>query len=79
MEKLFLIYQNKTNQYIYKSTLITCPIGFDIALTNVEATLKQRRYESSFRSKLGSSFQSKRQWAFEEGLLWKIISKSYLI
>ena len=28
---------------IYKSVLITCPTSFDIAFTNVEDTLKQRR------------------------------------
>ena len=28
---------------IYKSVLITSPTGFDIAFTNVEDTLKQRR------------------------------------
>ena len=28
---------------MYKSVLITSPTGFDIAFTNVENTLKQRR------------------------------------
>ena len=28
---------------MYKSVLITNPIGFDIAFTNVETTLKQRQ------------------------------------
>ena len=28
---------------VYKSVLISSPIGFDIAFTNAEATLKQRR------------------------------------
>ena len=28
---------------VYKSVLISSPIGFDIAFTNTEATLKQRR------------------------------------
>ena len=33
---------SKNYQSICKFVLITCQIGFDIALTNVEAKLKQR-------------------------------------
>ena len=32
----------KNYSFIYKSIIIPNPIGFNIALTNVEATLKQR-------------------------------------
>ena len=40
-QKYFLIYQNK-NYSNYKFLIITSPIGFNIALTEVEALLKQR-------------------------------------
>ena len=38
----FLIQQNKNYSSICKSIIITSPIGFNIALTNVDARLKQR-------------------------------------
>ena len=38
----FLIQQNKIYLSICKSIIITSLIGFNIALTNVKATLKQR-------------------------------------
>ena len=41
-KKCFLIQQNKNSSSIYKSIIITSPIGFNIALTNVHARLKQR-------------------------------------
>ena len=41
-KEYFLIYPNKTYQSTYKSRLIISQISFDIALTNVEVTLKQR-------------------------------------
>ena len=34
-----------TELSIYKSVLITSPIGFDILFINVETTLKQSRYK----------------------------------
>ena len=40
--KTFYYYQNKNCSSIYKSIIMTSPIGFDIVLTNFEATLKQR-------------------------------------
>ena len=41
-KKCFLIQQNKNYSSICKSIIITSPIGFNIALTNVDARLKQR-------------------------------------
>ena len=41
-KKCFLIQQNKDYSSICKSIIINCPIGFNIALTNVDARLKQR-------------------------------------
>ena len=41
-KKYFLIYQNKNYSSICKFIIITSPIGFNIALTNVDAMLKQR-------------------------------------
>ena len=40
--KTFYHYKNKNYSCNYKSVIITSPIGFDIVLTNDEATLKQR-------------------------------------
>ena len=40
--KTFYHYKNKNYSSNYKSIIITSPIGFDIVLTNDEATLKQR-------------------------------------
>ena len=37
------IQQNKIQLPIYKSVLVTNPIGFDIAFTNVKITLNRRR------------------------------------
>ena len=42
VKRHFLIQQNKTYKCFYKPILITRTIGFDITLTNNEATLKQR-------------------------------------
>ena len=41
-KKCFLIQKNKNYSCICKSIIITSPIGFNIALTNVDARLKQR-------------------------------------
>ena len=41
-KKYFLIKQNKNYSSICKSIIITSPIGFNIALTNVDTRLKQR-------------------------------------
>ena len=41
-KKCFLIQQNKNYSSICKSIIITSPIGFNIALTNVHVRLKQR-------------------------------------
>ena len=41
-KKCFLIEQNKNYSSICKFIIITIPIGFNIALTNVNARLKQR-------------------------------------
>ena len=41
-KKCLLIQQNKNYSSICKSIIITSPIGFNIALTNVDARLKQR-------------------------------------
>ena len=41
-KKCFLIQQNKNYSSICKSIIITSPIGFNIALTNVDTRLKQR-------------------------------------
>ena len=51
----FLTYQNKTYQSIYQSILTTSQIGFDIALTNVEAKLKQRSDNAVSTLKQGSN------------------------
>ena len=41
-KRCFLIWQNKNSSSIYISIIISSPIGFNIALTNVRARLKQR-------------------------------------
>ena len=41
-KKCFITQQNKNYSSICKSIIITSPIGFNIALTNVDARLKQR-------------------------------------
>ena len=40
-KKYFLIYRNKNHSSVCKSVIITSPIRFNIALTNIDARLKQ--------------------------------------
>ena len=57
--KYFIIWQNKNYSSIYKSIIITSPIGFNIVLPDVEAALKKLWFKvvSTFCNVVTTLFQ----------------------
>ena len=80
-KKCFLIQQNKNYSCICKSTIITSPITFNIALTNIDAMLKQRciNIVPTLRNVVSTLFK---RWAlqlYERCAKLKILGTSHMM